>query len=59
MAKDYTMDDPEFYTLLAKTIGTDTGLEIEDDSDVLDENGVVIAADAPEKDAPAEEPQTK
>lgn len=42
MSKEYTMDDPEYWVLFAKTIGNPVP-EIEDDSKFVDENGVVIA----------------
>lgn len=35
----YTQDDPEYWVLLAKIVGNPL-VEIEDDSDVVDENGV-------------------
>lgn len=41
MAKQYTENDPEYWVLFAKTIGNPVP-EIEDDSDFVDENGVVI-----------------
>ena len=41
------MDDPEYWVLFAKTIGNPVP-EIEDDSEFVDENGVVIAESAPE-----------
>ena len=55
MAKEYTMDDPEFYILLAKTLGNDVGSEIEDDSQFVDENGVVIDGGQPEQDVEPEQ----
>jgi hypothetical protein len=35
----YTQDDPEYWVLLAKIVGNPL-VEIVDDSDVVDENGV-------------------
>lgn len=35
----YTQDDPEYWVILAKIVGNPL-VEIEDDSDVVDENGV-------------------
>jgi len=46
MSKEYTMDDPEYWVLFAKTIGNPVP-EIEDDSQFVDENGVVIEDSAP------------
>lgn len=54
MAKEYTMDDPEFYVLLAKTLGSDTGTVAEDDSEFVDENGVVIDNNQSEQQDQAE-----
>jgi hypothetical protein len=42
----FTMDDPEYWVLLAKIVGNPL-VEIEDDSEFVDENGVV-------RDVPAE-----
>lgn len=36
----YTQDDPEYWVILAKIVGNPL-VEIEDDSDSVDENGVV------------------
>jgi hypothetical protein len=47
------MDDPEYWVLFAKTIGNPVP-EIEDDSQFVDENGVVIADNVSE---PAEQPE--
>jgi hypothetical protein len=41
MAKQYTENDPEYWTLFAKTVGNSVP-ELEDDSDFVDEDGVVI-----------------
>ncbi len=48
MSKEYTMDDPEYWVLFAKTIGNPVP-EIEDDSEFVDENGVVIKESTPTK----------
>lgn len=47
MSKEYTMDDPEYWVLFAKTIGNPV-TEIEDDSQFVDENGVVVGDDKTE-----------
>lgn len=53
MAKQYTMDDPEYWVLFAKTIGNPVP-EIEDDSNFVDADGVVIADSSAE---PTEQPE--
>lgn len=42
MSKEYTMDDPEYWVLFAKTIGNPDP-EMEDFSNIIDEDGFVIA----------------
>jgi hypothetical protein len=44
----YTENDPEYWTLLAKIIGNPVP-EYEDDSEFVDENGVVIKDVEPKK----------
>jgi len=48
MGKEYTVDDPEYWVLFAKSIGNPVP-EIEDDSKFVDENGVVIAGETTEE----------
>lgn len=48
MAKEYTMDDPEYWVLFAKTIGNSVP-ELEDDSEFIDENGIVIVGAEPKE----------
>jgi hypothetical protein len=50
----YTEDDPEYWALLAKIIG-DPVPEYEDDSEFVDENGVVIKQIGTPKTKPATE----
>lgn len=44
MAKQYTENDPEYWALFAKTLGNPAP-DYEDDSEFVDENGIVIADD--------------
>lgn len=55
MGKEYTMDDPEYWVLFAKSIGNPVP-EIEDDSKFVDENGVVIAGETAEEADQPEQP---
>jgi hypothetical protein len=58
MGKEYSMDDPEFWTELAETIGYDHK-EIEDDSEFVDENGVVIKEWRSSETSPANTQESK